>query len=85
MQLHHAHLKYDFSVIFANSKILTREHSPVWLKVRDSYILECIMIQVLTGDNWFEVLDTLKSVVDKYEAEHGSLAVEKLDGEFRKL
>lgn len=39
------------------------------------------MIQVLTGDNWFEVLDTLKSVVDKYEAEHGSLAVEKLDGE----
>jgi DNA polymerase-3 subunit delta len=39
------------------------------------------MIQVLTGDNWFEVLDALKGVIDKYEAEHGSLSVEKLDGE----
>ena len=39
------------------------------------------MIHILTGENDFELNRTLKHLVDEFVAEHGDLALERLDGE----
>lgn len=39
------------------------------------------MIQILTGDNWFAVLEKSQDIIDKFVADYDDLAVEKIDCE----